>query len=65
MGQFALIVISLGVRAAELVISLRAEDGTEQAIEVLARRQLFAAGQSILALVHAHFLNGLALWTER
>jgi len=57
MGQFALIVVSLRIRSAELVVSFRAEDGTEQAVKILARRQLFAAGQSTLALVHAHFLD--------
>lgn len=61
MRQFALVVVGVGVGAAELVVALRAEDGSEEIVEVLAGRQLLAACQLVLALRHAHFLNGLAL----
>lgn len=61
MGQLTLVVICLGIGAAQLVIALRAKDRAKQIVKVLARRQLLAACQTVLALVHAHLLNGLAL----
>lgn len=61
MCQLALVVVGVGVGAAQLVVALRAEDGPEEIVEVLAGRQLLAARQLVLALGHAHLLNGLAL----
>jgi len=61
MCQFTLVVVCLGVCAAEFIIPLRAEDGAKEIVKVLARRQLLATRQSVLAFVHAHLLNGLSL----
>lgn len=59
--QLAFVVVGVGVGAAQLVVALGAEDGSEEIVEVLARRQLLAARQFVLALGHAHLLYGLAL----
>lgn len=65
MRQFTLVVVGVGIGAAELIVALRAEDGAEEIVEVLAWRQLLAACQLVLALGHAHLLYGLALWSAR
>lgn len=65
MRQFALVVVGIGIGAAELVVALRAEYGAEEIVEVLAGRQLLAARQLVLALGHTHLLYGLALWSAR
>lgn len=65
MRQFTLVVVGVGIGAAEFVVALRAEDGAKEIVEVLAWRQLLAACQLVLALGHAHLLYGLALWSAR
>lgn len=61
MGQLTLIVVGLGIRATELVVSFRTENGAKEVVEVLAGWELLATTQPVLALVHAHLLDRLSL----